>query len=139
MADFKKLAVWRKAHALSLNVHRVAGRIRGTLHLSLRSQMIRAAMSIATNIVEGRGQKVGRAFARYLRISLNSTSELEYHLITARDMGVLSEKDFVSLLAQVIEVRRMLHGLINRLDGGNEEKRQEEERTEESASQSDGG
>jgi four helix bundle protein len=127
MADFKKLAVWRKAHALSLNVHRVAGRIRGTLHLSLRSQMIRAAMSIAANIVEGRGQKGDRAFARYLRISLNSTSELEYHLITARDMGVLSEKDFVSLLAQVIEVRRMLHGLINRLEVTKEEAGKEEQ------------
>ena len=49
-------------------------------------------MSIAANIIEGRGQKTDREFARFLRIALNSTSELEYHLITARDMGVTSEE-----------------------------------------------
>ena len=52
MQDFKKLLVWKKAHALVLNVYRAAGRIRGILHQSLRSQLIRAAMSIPTNIVE---------------------------------------------------------------------------------------
>ena len=54
--------------------------------------MVRASMSIAANIIEGRGQKTDREFARFLRIALNSTSELEYHLITARDMGVTSEE-----------------------------------------------
>lgn len=67
------------------------------------------------NIVEGRGQKSEKEFARFLRISLNSTSELEYHLITARDFGVLTQSDFLALLSQTIEVRKMLHALINRL------------------------
>jgi four helix bundle protein len=116
MGDFKKLAVWRKAHALSLHIHRGAARIRGVPYSSLRSQLVRAAISIPANIVEGRGQKSEREFARYLRISLNSTSELEYHLITARDIGVMAQADFLSLLTQVIEVRRMLYGLLNRLN-----------------------
>ena len=41
MADFKKLKVWRKAHALALNSRRVAARIRGTENGSLRSQLVR--------------------------------------------------------------------------------------------------
>lgn len=57
MSDFKRLKVWRKAHALALNAHRVANGMRGSVHMSLRNQLIRAAMSIPTNIVEGRGQK----------------------------------------------------------------------------------
>src|SRR2546423_340273 len=109
MSDFKKLAVWRKAHALSLNIHRAVARIRGVVYSSLRSQLVRAAMSIPANIVEGRGQKSDREFARYIRSSLNSTSELEYHLITARDVGVMPRADYLSLLTQVIEVRRMLY------------------------------
>ena len=75
-------------------------------------------MSIPANIVEGRGQKSEREFARFLRIALNSASEFEYHLITCRDMGVISEGDFRSSLTQVVEVRRMLHGLLNRLERG---------------------
>jgi four helix bundle protein len=76
MADFEKLLVWRKAHALALNVHSVATGIRGSNYASLRSQMIRASMSIPANIVEGKGQKSGREFARFLGYSINSSSEL---------------------------------------------------------------
>lgn len=115
MSDFKKLKVWRKGHALALNVHRVATRIRGSDNASLRNQMLRAAMSIPTNLVEGAGQKSGMEFARFISISLNSTSELEYHLIVARDMRVISANDFESLSAQTIEVRKMLYGLRNRV------------------------
>jgi len=82
---------------------------------SLRGQIIRAAMSIPANIVEGRRQESEREFARFLRIALNSGCELEYHLIVARDIGVISERDSASLLGEVIEVRRMLHGLLRKL------------------------
>ena len=74
-------------------------------------------MSIPANIVEGRRQESEKEFARYLRISINSAFELEYHLIVARDIGVISEADAASLLRELIEVRRMLHGLLKRLDG----------------------
>ena len=73
--------------------------------------MIRAAMSIPTNIVEGRGQKSERDFARFLGYAQNSASELEYHLIMARDIGSLSLDDFDLLATQVSDVRKMLHGL----------------------------
>jgi four helix bundle protein len=111
MSDFKKLEVWRKSHALALNVHRAARRIRGRDYLSLRSQILRAAMSIPANIVEGSGQRSRREFARFLGIALNSATELEYHLIAARDFGVISVSDFESISAQTTEVRRMLFGL----------------------------
>ncbi|HEV2018566.1 MAG TPA: four helix bundle protein [Gemmatimonadaceae bacterium] len=115
MSDFKRLKVWRKAHALALNVHRVATRIRGSDNASLRSQLLRAAMSVPTNIVEGTGQKSGREFGRFLDIALKSTSELEYHLIVAREIRAISLNDFESLSAQTIEVRKMLYGLRTRV------------------------
>jgi four helix bundle protein len=111
VSDYKKLNVWRKAHALALNVHKVAARIRGSDFVSLRSQMMRAGMSIPTNIVEGAGQTSGKEFGRFVRFALNSSSELEYHLTVARDMKAIKENDFASLSSQVIEVRKMLHGL----------------------------
>jgi len=115
VSDFKRLLVWRKAHALALNVHRVATRIRGADNASLRNQLLRAAMSIPTNIVEGTGQRSGREFARFLDIALKSTSELEYHLMLSREIRVITVNDFESLSAQAIEVRKMLHGLRNRV------------------------
>jgi four helix bundle protein len=77
--------------------------------------MIRAAMSIPTNIVEGRGQRSDKEFCRFLRISLNSSSELEYHLVVARDIQAITLSDFRSLIDQLVEVRKMLSGLIRTL------------------------
>jgi four helix bundle protein len=115
VSDYRKLIVWRKAHALALNVHRIAVRLRGADHATLRSQMMRAAMSIPTNIVEGTGQQSRKDFARFIRFSLNSTSELEYHLTVARDTNAIEANDFDSLNAQTIEIRKMLHGLLKRV------------------------
>ena len=115
MADFKNLLVWEKAHALMLAVHRSARSIRRSYDVGLRSQMNRAALSIPTNIVEGRRQPSDAEFARFLTIALNSGFELEYHLIAARDVGAMSESESDDLIRGVIEVRKMLHGLIRRL------------------------
>lgn len=114
-SDFKKLQIWHKAHALALHAHRVATGMRRPHDVALRSQIIRAAMSIPANIVEGRRQESEKEFARFLRIALNSGCELEYHLIVARDIRVISETDSESLLRELIEVRKMLHGLLLKL------------------------
>lgn len=121
VADFKKLHVWRRAHALSLSIDRASTRMRGARHASLRNQMYRAAMSIPANIAEGRRQKSEKEFARFLGYALNSSSELEYHLIVARDTKVIPESEFVSFVSQTIRVRKMLYALSKRLASSEEE------------------
>jgi len=119
MSDYRKLLVWRKAHALALDAHRTASRIRGSHYAPFRSQIIRAALSIPANIVEGREQKTDAGFARFLRIALGSASELEYHLTAAHDIKAISANtEYQALSSQVVQVRRMLHGLIRRLETG---------------------
>jgi len=73
-------------------------------------------MSIPTNIVEGNGQRSRAEFGRFISVALNSSSELEYHLIIARDTNLISESDFASLSDQTIEVRKMLHGLLRHIN-----------------------
>src|SRR5256885_11718371 len=104
MADFKKLRVWKKAHALALNADRVAAEIRGAAHNSLRSQLNRAAMSIPTNIAEGRGKRRDSDFARYLGYALGSACELQYHIILVSDVENISEVDCNSLIRQLVDL-----------------------------------
>jgi len=111
MSDFRKLGVWQKAHQVMLDTHSLAGGIRSAPYLSLKSQVIRAAMSIPANIVEGRAQRTDKEFSRFLGYALASSSELEYHLIAARDIGVVPTKKTQALIGKVIEVRKMLIGL----------------------------
>jgi four helix bundle protein len=112
MSDYKKLLVWQKAHALALHAHRTAISVRTSRYAALRNQIIRAAMSVPANIVEGRRQESEKEFARFLRYSLNSAYELEYHVDLAREIAIIPDTDAHALLAEVIEVIRMLHGLL---------------------------
>ena len=118
VSDFRKLKVWRKAFALALTTHKLAQGVRGAAYLSLRSQLIRAAMSIPANIAEGREQKTERGFANFLRHALASAAELENHYLIARGMGVIPRDGCDSAISQTVEVKKMLHGLINSLGPG---------------------
>ncbi len=129
MTDFKRLKVWQKAHVMAMDVHRVAGQIRAAKHASLRSQMIRAASSVPTNIVEGCNQQSTREYSRFLRIALNSTTELEYHLLTARDLRAIRASDSLTLISQVIEVRKMLYGLLRYLASRSEDNQRARRKT----------
>jgi four helix bundle protein len=111
MADFKKLEVWHKAHALVIHVIQVTAKMREVRYAPLRGQIIRAALSITANIVEGREQDTDPLFARYLRIAIGSASELEGHLLIAAALHLITPAEKEALLSELAEVRKMLIGL----------------------------
>ena len=79
-------------------------------------------MSVGANIVEGRQQRTEPELARFLGYALASTSELEHHFILARDLRTISKADYASTISQIIDVRKMLHGLIAKLAQSNKKK-----------------
>jgi four helix bundle protein len=119
MQDFRRLKVWAKAHAVALEIFRITERLPRREGLALRSQLRRAALSIAANIAEGAGKSSNAEFHRYLQIALGSASETLYHLLLARDTGALPVTRYNQLANQIVEVRRMLTGLSKRVGGTN--------------------
>jgi four helix bundle protein len=115
MADFRKLEVFPKAHALALNVIGVSARMRGPIAIAIKSQMIRAALSVPTNLVEGSAKGSDREYARFVNISIGPLSELEYHLIVSADTDLISRATFEALLNQLVDIRKMLTGLLRTL------------------------
>jgi four helix bundle protein len=115
MRDFHKLAVWEKSHALTLALYRATRAFPRDEIYGLTSQLRRAASSIPANIAEGCGRDGDAELARFLRIAAGSASELEYHLLLARDLVYLAEAEYDGALRKVTEVKRMLTGLIHRL------------------------
>ena len=115
MADFKRLEIWQKAHALAIETHRASGRIRGSTHVSLRNQLVRAAMSVPANIVEGRAQKSEPDFCRFLGYAVAPLDEVEYHLIVAHDLEAMCDADFRALTMRLRVVRKQTHALINKM------------------------
>lgn len=81
----------------------------------LVSQVRRRAASVPANIAE-RSARNGQPELRHLLgIALGSATELEYHLILARDLGYLPAERRQQLDADVAEVKRMLVSFIRRL------------------------
>ena len=115
MADFKKLRGWQEAHALTIDVIRACEDIAGNVGTIVRNQLIRAMMSVPSNVAEGSAKKSDREFARYVRISLGSAAEVENHLILARDLDLLKSDRFDALDEQLQKVQKMLTGLEKRL------------------------
>lgn len=108
MEDHRKLHVWARAHALAIATRKATRRMPRTDYRGLQTQMTRAAESILFNIVEGCGCRSRREFARFLDISIKSTSELECQLELAKDYGALTTLDYQPLAAEVVHLRRML-------------------------------
>jgi four helix bundle protein len=115
MQSFRNLKVWGKAHQLTLEVYKISRRFPKEELFGLTSQARRAAVSVGANIAEGCCRKGDCEMGRFLQIAVGSASELEYHLLLARDLHLLDEHGYATVNAQVVEVKRMLAGLISKL------------------------
>ncbi|HYX68747.1 MAG TPA: four helix bundle protein [Terriglobales bacterium] len=115
MKDFKELKVWVKAHELTLSIYKSTRSFPREEVYGLTSQLRRAAASIGANIAEGCGRRSDGEFHRFLQIARGSASELEYHLLLARDLHLMSESDFRAMEVKVAEVQRMLTSLAQSL------------------------
>jgi len=116
MQDFRQLKVWQKSHSLVLRVYSATATFPEPERFGLTSQMRRAAASVPANIAEGCGRAGQAEFRQFLYTSVGSASELEYFLLLARDLRFLTEKQHENLDVSVREIKRMLTGLIQRVE-----------------------
>jgi len=79
------------------------------------AQLTRAADSIASNIVEGCGASTKKEFGRFLDIAIKSANETEHHLLSARDLELISVDDWHKYTAEVVEIRKMIYGYRRRV------------------------
>jgi four helix bundle protein len=113
--DFKDLRVWTKAHSLTLGIYKATRGFPREELFGLTSQMRRSASSIGANIAEGSGRRSDGELTRFLHIARGSAAELEYHLLLARDLELLSDITHSLLVKQTDEVQRMLTSLIQQV------------------------
>ncbi len=111
MQIYKKLSVWRKAHELTLRVFAASTPFQSTRNHWLAGQLRRAAASIPANIAEGSGRSTAAQFANFLQQAIGSARELDYHLLLARDLSLLTSSDHATLEARADEVTKMLVSL----------------------------
>jgi four helix bundle protein len=113
--DFRDLQVWQKAHQLTLTLYRLTASFPRDERYGLTTQLRRSSSSIAANLAEGCGRNGDAELARFCSIAMGSASELDYHLLLARDLKLLNTTDYTELAQQATEVKRMLTGLLQKL------------------------
>ena len=82
----------------------------------LTSQMRRCSASIGANIAEGCGKRSNAEFQRFLQIASGCASELDYHLLLARDLKLLIDTDYDRVVRELSVMRRMLTALLQKVD-----------------------
>ena len=116
MRDYKKYVVWQKSHELVLAIYKVTRAFPRDELFALTSQMKRSSSSIPTNIAEGCGRNSDKDFCRFLYISSGSANELEYQTILSLDLNFITSDKGQKLLFQIEEIKKMLNGLITKLN-----------------------
>lgn len=111
MADYRKLDVWKRAHAQTVIIYRTTSTFPSTERFGLVSQMRRAAASIGANLAEGCGRRGDGDFARFIDIAKGSSDELDYHLLLAHDLQFIDDVAYDALAAENSQVGSMLTGL----------------------------
>jgi four helix bundle protein len=116
LRNYRDLDVWEKAHKLTLQIYTKSRTFPKEEFYGLTSQMRRAAISVGANLAEGCGRQTTPELARFVRIAMGSASELDYHLLLARDLGFFQAEDYRNLSQELTRIRKMLASLLTTLE-----------------------
>lgn len=115
MRDHTKLRAFELADQVALDTYEATKSFPREEQFGLTSQMRRAAVSIASNIVEGCARHSERDYIHFLDIAYGSARELQYQVSLAHRLGLLGENPHESLSGALVETTKVLNGLIRSL------------------------
>jgi four helix bundle protein len=114
LQTFRDLTVWQKSMDLAVELYVSTENFPRSEVYGLTAQMRKAAVSIPSNIAEGKALS-GQNYPRHLRIALGSEAEMQTQIELANRLKMLADHEAGVLLQHTAEVGRMLTGLLNAL------------------------
>jgi len=109
---FEDLLVWQKAHKAVLNIYKLLEKFPKEEKYRIIDQLVRAVISIPTNISEGFGRYTSKDYIHFLIISRGSLSEVKYLILLSKDLKYITEIEYQELNNELSEIGKMLNGLI---------------------------
>lgn len=107
--SFEDLEVWKRACRLAVEVVRAFSKSKEYI---FKDQMVRAAISIPSNIAEGYERDSRLDVIRFLRIAKGSAAELRTQCYLALKLELLAQPKCQSFIKECKEISAMLQGLI---------------------------
>ena len=115
MQSHEDLLVWQKAVKLSIAVYKLTEKFPARETYGLSSQLRRAAVSVPSNIAEGRRRSTAADFAHFLHMAYGSLAEIETQLLIGKELSFMSQKEYEEVRVAIVEISKMLHGMIKKL------------------------
>lgn len=111
--SFRDLQVWQKSFELAKDIYKLTAELPADEKFGLVSQVRRAAVSIPSNIAEGKERGSRKDYAQFLRIALGSTAELETQLLLIE--SIYPAINMSDCREELTSIRKMLNALIRKL------------------------
>ena len=116
MSNVEKLRIWDNAVNLSVCIYKLTKNNNDLKHdFSLKDQLQRASVSIASNIAEWSDRNTPKEFARFLYIARGSCSELKTQIVIIYKLGYLVQEEFKSIYNQTTDLHKMLNWLLKKV------------------------
>jgi four helix bundle protein len=109
--NYKDLKVWQKAMDLAQRIFEITETFPSAQKYVLATQMQRCALSVPSNIAEGRNRHSENDFIYHLNIARGSLAELETQIILSQRLAYLAQPEAAHLTDAANEIARMLYGL----------------------------
>ena len=114
-ASFKDLRVWQEAMRLAVDIYRATAQFPRHELYGLSQQLRRAAVSVPSNIAEGKGHRTDREFGKFLLHARGSLLEVQTQVMIAKELQYISSDQALRILASTDAIGRSLNSLINSL------------------------
>jgi len=112
MSNYQTLEVWREAFSVAIEVHRLTEQFPKSQLYVFTSQMRRSALSIPSNIAEGKGRESDQELRRFCLIAYGSAMELETQLLLAKELGFADTISIEQTRSRLTSVLRLLNSFI---------------------------
>lgn len=110
--SFTDLVAWKEAHKLVLLIYKAVGNFPEKEKFILISQILRAVISVSSNISEGFSRRTRKEKIQFYSTALGSLTEVQNQLIIAKDLHYASREVFEELYNQTVLVHKLINGLI---------------------------
>ncbi|HEX5624552.1 MAG TPA: four helix bundle protein [Saprospiraceae bacterium] len=115
MRDHWQLRAFQLTDEVALDVYRISKDFPKDELYGLTSQIRRAAVSAASNIVEGCSRESIKEYLRFLEIAFGSVRELNYQWSLATRLDYHPKKEMESCQNKIIETEKVLGALVRKI------------------------
>ena len=115
-SSFEEINSWQKSRIYNKKIYQITESSNFKKDFDFVRQIIRASISISSNIAEGFERNTDKEFIYFLYVAKLSAGEVRSQIYLAFDLEYITKQEFEELLESVTEISKLLSGFIKYLE-----------------------